>query len=282
LYANWAIQILPYIEEQPLYDSFVLFHETLPGGSGPSLAKLNDGPNRIPRGTEVQYMLCPSDSGKEQKFGDSIPPLNGGNWARGNYAFNAGLGYVGDMMSPGTEDDPWGRPCGRGVGGYNRGAKMTQIEDGTTKTIMLGEIRIGLSGKDRRGVWAMPMVGSNVLAEQASNYALGPNDCSPGTDDLAITQAAIDEVGEANYISECMLPSAYRQSVSSVVRSKHPGGVHVALCDGSVRFVSDNIHSGVGSAGYQNACEAGTMNDFGVWQRINSSNDGFVFEDSGF
>jgi prepilin-type N-terminal cleavage/methylation domain-containing protein len=290
LVANWAIQILPYIEEQPLYDSFDLYDEPV-GGVYPSLAQGVN--NRKARGTEVQYMLCPSDSGRETKFGDSVPAINGGNWARGNYAYNAGLGYVGDMMTPGGVDDPWIRQCGRGVGGYNRGAKITQVEDGTTKTIMLGEIRIGLSARDRRGTWAMPMVGSNVLAEQASNFATGPNDCGAGADDLANAEDVVTDTGgvDGTYggvrgnrllAGECMLPSTYAQSVSSVIRSKHPGGVHASLCDGSVRFISDNIQSGVGRAGYRLACEAGTLNDFGVWQRLNSSNDGYVFEDSGF
>ena len=286
LIANWGITVLPYIEEQPLYDSFVLFDEVSPS-SGQEETSLSTFDNKAPRGTSLQYMLCPSDAGL-----NSFCSLNGGNWARGNYAYNAGLGYVGDMMTP-TEDEPWINQCGRGVGGYNRGAKMSQIEDGTSKTLMLGEIRVGLSDRDRRGTWAMPMVGSNVLAQHASNFARGPNDCDPGLDDIANRDDIIADTGgidgsygifpgNAFLAAECMLPSTYAQSVATAVRSKHQGGVHAALCDGSVRFISDDIQSGIGSIGYENACESGTLSDFGVWQRLNASNDGYVFDDSSY
>jgi prepilin-type processing-associated H-X9-DG protein len=162
----------------------------------------------------------------------------------------------------------------------NRGAKVSQIEDGTSKTVMFGEIRVGLSANDRRGTWAMPMVGSNLLAEQASNFAGGPNDCQPGTDDVADGDKVLAEVGEPTLLTECMMPSTYHFSVSSVVRSRHPGGVHVAMCDSSVRFVTDNIEATVVGPGYKNQCPF--QEQFGTWQRLNSANDGYAVDGSAY
>jgi prepilin-type N-terminal cleavage/methylation domain-containing protein/prepilin-type processing-associated H-X9-DG protein len=266
LYANWAIQVLPFIEEQPLYDTFQLYEED---GSA-----LGDFGNRKSRGTELQYMLCPSDTGRGTFCG-----LSGGNWARGNYALNAGLGFLWNHLYPDDPDYPWKSPCGRGVGGMNRGAKVNQIEDGTSQTIMFGEIRIGLSANDRRGTWAMPMVGSNILAEQASNFGGGPNDCSPGTDDLTDMDKVIADVGEQNLIAECMLPGWFH-SVSSVIRSRHPGGVQVAMCDASVRFITDNVHSTVVGPGYSGQCPY--ADQWGVWQRLNSANDGYPVDGASY
>jgi prepilin-type N-terminal cleavage/methylation domain-containing protein/prepilin-type processing-associated H-X9-DG protein len=269
-FANWAIQILPFIEEQALYDSFVLYDEA-PVGTA-----LNDFANRVERGTELAYMLCPSDVGR-----GNFCSASGGNWARGNYGLNMGLGFLWNHRDPDDADNPWRHQCGRGVAGVNRGATVAQIEDGTTKTIMFGELRVGLSERDRRGTWAMPMVGSNLLAEQASNYGCGPNCCDPGADDIT-DQALIEaDVGPDRLRQECMT-MGWDNSVSITLRSKHPGGVHVAMCDGAVRFVSNDIQSIPLGPGYRvppdNRCPR--EDAFGVWQRINSANDGYVLDGS--
>jgi prepilin-type N-terminal cleavage/methylation domain-containing protein/prepilin-type processing-associated H-X9-DG protein len=271
LFPNWAVQILPFIEEQALYDSFVLYDE------GPTIGTaLNDFANRAERGAELAYMLCPSDAGR-----GNFCSASGGNWARGNYGLNMGLGFLWNHRDPDDPDNPWKHQCGRGVAGVNRGATVSQIEDGTTKTIMFGELRVGLSERDRRGTWAMPMVGSNLLAEQASNYGGGPNYCEEGADDITDRALIETDVGIDRLRLECMT-MGWDNSVSVTLRSRHPGGVHVAMCDGAVRFVSNDIQSIPLGPGYRvppdNRCprEVG----FGVWQRINSANDGYVLDGS--
>ena len=248
LFQNWVISILPFIEEKALYDSFLLYWEPNPNSPAqPSRAEMQVIFNRVPRGTQLPVMLCPSDAGT------SVGPcaLSGGNWARGNYAINGGLGFhfsnVDDRYPMNADQWAWGLPGERGVASINLGAKISQIEDGTSQTIMLGEIRVGLIPNDRRGVWAMSMVSSSILSQQCSNGINSPpNDCVPGDEDLADNTKVITEVGKENLISDCMMPfdsDSWGYSAQSVVRSKHPGGAHVALCDGSVRFISDNIES---------------------------------------
>jgi len=282
-HVNWAVQILPYIEEQALYDSFVFYDEPDPANAaaGPSRAALNSFSNRAARGTQLSVMLCPSDIGAT---GNNFCSLSGGNWARGNYGLNYGFGFIWDslnvLVSPSeNQENPWAQPCGRGIAGVNRGAKIAQIEDGTSKTIMLGELRVGLSDRDRRGTWAMPLIGSNLLGQQGSNGSGGPNDCTPRQDDLTDFAAVITDVGEQNLLAECMFPydNNWNNSVQTIVRSKHPGGAHTALCDGSVRLITDNVQSV--TEGTRFLCEEAK---FGVWQRLNSSNDGFVFGDDAF
>jgi hypothetical protein len=164
--------------------------------------------------------------------------------------------------------------CGRGVGGADIGVSYAQITDGTSKTIAIVEVRTGRSSIDRRGVWAMQMIGSNILGQHGANYGLGPNDCSPGSDDIRDNVAIIEEAGEGMLRAECMLPynsSSWNVSAQSTARSTHPGGVFAAMCDGSVQFISDFVDAGQQTAGLR--CDESV---FGVWQRMNCPDDGYV------
>jgi prepilin-type N-terminal cleavage/methylation domain-containing protein/prepilin-type processing-associated H-X9-DG protein len=287
LYPNWAIQILPFIEEQPLYDAFTFPDEEAPGGGGYG-NNLASASNRPYIATELAYMLCPSDIGRGNPLNihpsnTPVPPF----WGRGNYGLNVGLGFIWEHLTAEGDDRPWYRQCGRGVAGINKGAKITQIEDGTTKTIMLGELRVGLSPRDRRGVWAMPMVGSNLIAETASNFGGPPNDCEPGNDDLTDGNVVIADVGPETLRAECMMPTeSWFHSVSITMRSRHPGGVHVAMCDGSVRFISDNVQFVRLGPKYEvsinGILRCPDPEGFGIWQRLNASNDGYVVDGGSF
>ena len=77
LFWNWAIRILPYLEEQSLMDH-------LHSISRPPISKDTGTNNSVARGTEIEVMLCPSDTGRGNKFAGT-----NGNWARGNYGYNA-------------------------------------------------------------------------------------------------------------------------------------------------------------------------------------------------
>src|SRR4051794_6513110 len=74
MFRSWAIDILPFLEEQSTHDAFTLNFTTA----------IRSAVNKEPRGVEIPVMLCPSDNGRGQKFEG-----NGGNWARCNYGYNA-------------------------------------------------------------------------------------------------------------------------------------------------------------------------------------------------
>ncbi len=295
LYANWAIQVLPYLEEQPLFDSFVfkqksgrlmsLTANTIPAVALP--AGKNANANFVGRNTELPVMLCPSDDGQGRPYDGGT--FSGGLWARGNYGYNFGLGFPLNNRSSDGNDSVWDKTyrdpntgelttCGRGIGGANIGIRVAQITDGTSKTIAIGEIRTGRSSLDRRGVWAMQMIGSNLLGQHGSNGGFGPNPCEPGVDDLRDNVAIIADAGEDALRAECMLPfnsSSWNVSAQTASRSKHIGGVFAAMCDGSVQFISDFVDPGQQGAGLDCSSEA-----FGVWQRLNTPDDGFVINNA--
>jgi prepilin-type N-terminal cleavage/methylation domain-containing protein len=103
---NWIIYILPYLEEQPLSDSCD-FKRTIDDTLGPTTTNRNWNA----RGRTIPVLLCPSDGNNRVLYQSTGGPL-GGNWARTNYAANAGRGDIWVNRNTGP-DSPTGRaPAG--------------------------------------------------------------------------------------------------------------------------------------------------------------------------
>ena len=241
-------------------------------------------------------MLCPSDSGSGNPFSGSVTTQGsgglsstGGNWARGNYALN-GIqfwpdSYAGTDSYDGIYPDQWNV----GVSHIVSGLRIGQISDGTSKTLMVSEIRVGLFPEDRRGVWAMGMCGSSFLCRHATHGPSGPNACGGKDDDILMDGATLNQ-NRAALDAECMGIGYNQRSGESIVRSVHPGGVNGALADASVRFISDFIESGTqpfqGTIGAKilsappAPASAGSTTPelFGAWQRLNVSRDGYTLD----
>jgi prepilin-type N-terminal cleavage/methylation domain-containing protein/prepilin-type processing-associated H-X9-DG protein len=255
---NWIIDILPYMEEQGLRDSFD--PNSFKDPYNPSITNALLGAsnlNRKARGTQISALLCPSDPFNKVLFASL-----GGNWARGNYAANAGREFIYRSYFRTTAPfdyrawtDPTFNPaskppCVVGVMGPNISRSLKQITDGTTKTIMVGEIRAGITEGDARGVWALGHAGASVLARYgAGSDDNGPNNCSVLGDDVfsdvCSTATGICATTPVNPVSQGECMSCYSGAVfdQATIRSKHPGGVHVAMCDGSVGFINDDIET---------------------------------------
>lgn len=274
LFWNWAIRILPFLEEQSLANQFTI-NDTTP------ISKDTGTNNKQARGTEIPVMLCPSDIGRGTYFQGT-----NGNWARGNYAYNAIQFWPNEYLWKELLNGKY-KPFYKfnlGVGGIEDGVNrqvlnLGKITDGTSKTIMLAELRVGLSEKDRRGVWAMGMCGSNLHCRHAGYV---PNVCTPRIDDVQGATDIIAEIGAQQLMAQCMMPQDnLDQSGQSLVRSMHPGGANCALADASVRFISDFIESGstLGDGLIDDSSPGETDPAyFRTWQRLNVSRDGFPID----
>lgn len=260
---SWLVSILPYLENQALFDSFV-FEDPQTGDPVAMQADINSQQ----RGTEISVLMCPTDENNQTKYGGQ-----GGNWARGNYAANVGLGALHTGAPPlqvivGPNSSGWngvshrtGQKLSdsihylvRGVMGPNASVALRQITDGTSNTIMLGEIRSGVSEADPRGTWAFGHAGGNLIAYYGFNGDdAGPNySGDPNADDIggggSGRRSSLDcsdpylmAVG-----MPCYGPPTSVDFDQATMRSMHTGGVFAAMCDGSVQFVEDTIETRVG------------------------------------
>ena len=95
--------------------------------------------NEALRSTELSVMLCPSDPYNRTPFNGTSAARSaqwGDNWARGNYAANAGLGMFSLTLHPpfnalGNNGKNWQDPMLRGVMGYGVSSQFGHITDGT-------------------------------------------------------------------------------------------------------------------------------------------------------
>ena len=142
---SWIVMVLPFLEQQALHDMFDLTQPT------PSIA------NAAARATWVAGLLCPSDAFNRTAFsgsGSSMTNSMGDNWARGNYAANAALGYMTVSSVPSYNaampNSDWTRSTLRGVIGANASITLAQMGDGSSNTVLLAEIRAGVTSFDSR------------------------------------------------------------------------------------------------------------------------------------
>jgi len=244
---NWIIAMLPFFEQQPLYNSF------------DQNFYISHARNRVPRGTSIPTLLCPTDTGRDVKFTGTIGG-EGDNWARGNYAGN------GDNIQSNVTTS---NPDQIGVLRINRWTRLAQVIDGTSNTILVGEVRIGLTDKDRRGVWAMGMSGASMMTWHGyGGDANGPNASNDSSDDIAGCNIVESQVGLNEMRRRKMTCWNPCPSYQAVPRSQHAGGgVQVVFVDGSVHWVSNTINT---TGAWGGCC--------GTWDRLVGAQDGTPVE----
>jgi prepilin-type N-terminal cleavage/methylation domain-containing protein/prepilin-type processing-associated H-X9-DG protein len=252
---NWAIFLLPFIEQHDLYA--LANPLSYPGTSNlRNLASYNLSWRNV-RGATIKTYLCPSDIGPGAPFTDpgGAPPEPG--WARGNYACSGGTADTdhhigGDSAVP---QPPFPGLSKGPVMSINFGVTLTTIPDGSSNTFLVHEVRIGLNPSDRRGVWAMGMPGSSIVCA-GRDYDPTPNNRLDQSDEIEgcwrFWYAGIgskDGMGCRN--------SAGSYSMGGQARSQHPGGCNAAFCDGHVQFINNSITQQ-------------------TWVLLQSTNDGMV------
>ena len=209
---GWGTFILPYIEEQELYNQFDF-----------DIA-LNQSPNINFIGQVITIYRCPTDSAPEMvgtdAFGTYFPAIPA----------HARSSYVASGVNFALCDYSANEHLNTGAFFRNSGTRIRKIDDGTAHTLLIGErtgedpdVNVGNFGEAYwSGVRGQIMNGLSCYSAQV----------------IAGTQFRIG----STYI---YTPALNNKESTNGFSSVHPTGVDIALCDGSARFIANDTADAV-------------------------------------
>ncbi len=270
------VKLLPYIEQQPLYDRFLFA-----GGN----ARFNDGwatnchdsniecmtvsgvvgGRPLIRSQVIPTFLCPTAPHTPVAWGDpnhransnyapsigaqamnSFPPQNCPLYSAGN-PFNTGPSPHGNSENPSQISGPFSRGAWA--------ATIAQIQDGTSNTIAIGEI---LPTKMDHGANGWLHFNSLWVATTGPiNFPVVGYDESLSYRDVQTGLQVTNASWNSPLVTGCH--KLQNWTTSQGFKSRHPGGAMFVFCDGSVHFLSQTID-------YINYQRLGCRRDGGVAQ----------------
>ena len=234
----------PQLEQQAIYSryNFGLPSSINQPYSSLPLAGPSDLPNQPLYSVPLPVFTCPSDTVPAAQYlntGANPNFYESNNAARSNYLFSTG-GYT-------DYDPPYKAIPVVNSGSYlqeigafgNEGAAtMADIRDGTSNTIAMGESKQGVAGKASTAYG--PFWGAGV---HTCCHARTPRSTAltvPGSTN-GITDLTGLVYGQINYDYTRATPTPKQQQYAWVFGSYHPQGAQFVMCDGSTRFISDNV-----------------------------------------
>lgn len=215
----WLRAIMPYIDLSPAYNKW-----------NENLNYQGAGNIDIIR-TLYPVFQCPSDTAT--RTWNNVPNYN--------YAVNLG-NTTSTRLSPFNGVNFQAGAFTTDASTNARCTKISDFTDGTSNTILIGEIRQGQNGSDLRGlIWYVPFTGYS--GHHPPNTSV-PDRLAAGF--CVTTNSAIGLPCQGDDGTNPRMFSA---------RSRHTGGIHTLLGDGAVRFISDNI-------------------DINTWRNLHTISDG--------
>jgi prepilin-type N-terminal cleavage/methylation domain-containing protein len=204
--ACWMQQLLPYIDQAPLYAGFA-----------PGMASGTYALNWAGKQTVIPGFNCPSD------------PVGSKVMTAGAASAAASQGFHGNYVLCGASTDFGPAGSGANLNGIVHPLSKTSLSsvtDGSSNTVMGSEIllTVDTASHDLRGRYYNSWEG-NVLF----STLLPPNTT---TGDRSMQNYCINGIRR---------PCATSGNNVQFARSFHVGGVHVLMGDGATRFISENI-----------------------------------------
>ena len=230
-WGTWLVFILPYIEQQPMYDAWNSQADMRNPGIDWHLGYAGVT-NTTVTTSRIETYNCPSEiNSGERPFTNNVATqnyvVNFGNTTEAQHEVFNGIAFGGspfhDVGCPNVfrdetaEQMPGGDPT----------VDFAAFRDGLSNTVLASENRIGV-GSDLRGY---------------SHWGYGANFVTffpPNTSQPDVLQSP----GYCNYPFQTNPPCvAATQALPMMkyARSWHPGGVNTTMGDGSVKFIKDTI-----------------------------------------
>ncbi|EAQ81809.1 DUF1559 domain-containing protein [Blastopirellula marina] len=212
---SWVGRVLPFIEQQALYDTLDW------------TVRVNDGNNLAYRTTSLSVMSCPSE---EMVLGqaDSNP-----RWChqRASYAVCVGnTNYRQDDAN--NWDGTWTYSNGGSAFRVDEIYGLAAVTDGTSSSVMTSEVPINQNSAGYHGTYGVTIFTSGA---GFTGY-LSPN-----------TSAVVDggrycwQTNDFKKKIPCKYVIDRWYAATFAAMSMHPGGVNATNFDGSVQFVAQNI-----------------------------------------
>ena len=211
-------RLLAHLEQSPLYNAFnfgLSFYERA---------------NSTVVQTPIPNFLCSSDRASIQEPGSSVPRSKGSiatNWGNSHY-------FQGEAKRGPAGPNPFNGPLGpvsftgapfSGNLSFNIGSFL----NGTSSTLLLGEV----------------VIGRNVtIADHRGDFFNDDRDCTMFMTYTPPNSKIPDQMGDPGYCGQGYAnnpPCNGANPAFAAARSRHSGGIHTLMADGSARFFKDSI-----------------------------------------
>lgn len=279
------VMMLPFMDQQPLW-------ETIAGKTTALQRRQAGRPETAnflghPSG-EIESLICPSSTVPERVNGSAHRSYC---FSRGDTSSSTWWDYVGNNLNNSTSPTIFRRVRGPFLALAT--VRIPDIYDGTSNTVAMAERDLG---RDQ----SLEVVGR--VRRSIQNPSRRPRACRNQDNDgfyvataNTLLMGSFWAYGLDVYNTICTVlppnnPSCARdpnnpehESMISA-SSRHQGGCHVLMCDGSVRFVTENINAGSPSNTFDarlttNGGGVGTgVSPFGVWGSLGSIAGGEVID----
>jgi prepilin-type N-terminal cleavage/methylation domain-containing protein/prepilin-type processing-associated H-X9-DG protein len=205
VYTGWQLQLLPYMEQQPLYNKCITYLKANPAGT--------DSPNYPAVGFVMSSYICPSNT-RPTTFYDPGTATT--------YALESYMGCTGT-----TSGYNWGTPSADGILYVNSSVRMTSITDGTANTIAVGERP---ATGDLNYGWGFAPYGSGA----------GDGDTVLGANDTGFA-SAIGDISTNVGFKPQRVPNNTSEIDGAHFWSFHTNGANFVFADGHVQFLSYSL-----------------------------------------